>query len=301
MIEKRQHVIKAAHQLFIEKGFAATSIQDILDHSGISKGTFYNYFASKTELLIALFKSLSKQIELARNELLIEGDKSDIDLFVKQIELQLQMNRANKLFTLFEEVIVSNDPDLNQFMKKASLMSLRWVYLRFLDIFGESNKRFLLDCSISFLGILKSNIRYHSEDSTASFQQLVRYSVNRIARMVEELSQTNEVLFEPERLDSWLPRCKSKNQKYRKDLKEVVASLKASLPGSQETDKYKELLEFIKEEILGTNSPRKFLIETTLHTITGKKEDFRGKDLEKLVVLVESFLAQGTQKEDLSY
>ena len=57
MNDRKQHVIKMAHQLFIEKGFQATSIQDILDYSGISKGTFYNYFSSKSELLIAIFKT----------------------------------------------------------------------------------------------------------------------------------------------------------------------------------------------------------------------------------------------------
>ncbi|MFP3340850.1 TetR/AcrR family transcriptional regulator, partial [Micrococcus sp. SIMBA_131] len=58
MNDRKQHVIKMAHQLFIERGFQSTSIQDILEYSGISKGTFYNYFSSKNELLIALFKAL---------------------------------------------------------------------------------------------------------------------------------------------------------------------------------------------------------------------------------------------------
>ena len=42
MNDRKLHVVNMAHQLFIEKGFQATSIQDILDYSGISKGTFYN-------------------------------------------------------------------------------------------------------------------------------------------------------------------------------------------------------------------------------------------------------------------
>ncbi|MGA9287974.1 MAG: helix-turn-helix domain-containing protein, partial [Anaerobacillus sp.] len=63
MNDRKQHVIKMAHQLFIDRGFQATSIQDILDYSGISKGTFYNYFSSKNELLIALFKALYGSME----------------------------------------------------------------------------------------------------------------------------------------------------------------------------------------------------------------------------------------------
>ena len=66
MNDRKQHVIKMAHQLFIERGFQNTSIQDILEYSGISKGTFYNYFSSKNELLIALFKEIFKRIKKER-------------------------------------------------------------------------------------------------------------------------------------------------------------------------------------------------------------------------------------------
>lgn len=86
MKDRKQHVIKMAHQLFIDKGFQATSIQDILDYSGIAKGTFYNYFSSKNELLIALFTTLYKQMEKERNDLLIGQDPSDIEIFIKQME-----------------------------------------------------------------------------------------------------------------------------------------------------------------------------------------------------------------------
>ena len=71
MKDRKQHVIKTAHQLFIDKGYQSTSVQDILDSSGISKGTFYNYFTSKGELLIAIFKNLQLEIEKEKNEILI--------------------------------------------------------------------------------------------------------------------------------------------------------------------------------------------------------------------------------------
>lgn len=38
--------------LFEKKGFTETSIQDIVDSLGVTKGTFYYYFSSKEELLM---------------------------------------------------------------------------------------------------------------------------------------------------------------------------------------------------------------------------------------------------------
>ena len=89
MYERKQQVIQNAHQLFIEKGYQATSIQDILDRSGISKGTFYNYFSSKSELLKAVFISVNKDFEKERNELLIGENLADFEIFIKQIELRM--------------------------------------------------------------------------------------------------------------------------------------------------------------------------------------------------------------------
>ncbi|MES9741731.1 helix-turn-helix domain-containing protein, partial [Priestia megaterium] len=39
-------------QLFAQKGFKETSIQDIVNELNVTKGTFYYYFKSKQELLM---------------------------------------------------------------------------------------------------------------------------------------------------------------------------------------------------------------------------------------------------------
>lgn len=48
---RRDAIMRTAEKLFFEKGFAETSIQDILDALEISKGGFYHYFESKNALL----------------------------------------------------------------------------------------------------------------------------------------------------------------------------------------------------------------------------------------------------------
>ncbi|PLT31282.1 TetR/AcrR family transcriptional regulator [Peribacillus deserti] len=293
MKDRKQHVIKMAHQLFIEKGYQATSIQDILDHSGISKGTFYNYFSSKTELLIALFKSLFKQLEKERNDLLTGQDPANIDIFIKQIELQMRTNRTNKLISLFEEVIVSNDADLKQYMNQGHLKMLRWIYSRFIDIFGEDKKPCLLDCAIMFLGILKSTLRYDSltHDPNRSIHQVVRYSVERVAATVQEVSKTSEILFHAETLDNLLPPSQKNDQMYRQALHLTVADLKKDLP-DKDKDKYLELLDFVQDELLHTRSPRKFLIESALLSLKGNKVLCSKQELQKLAQLTADYFNQ---------
>ena len=46
----------AALQLFVEKGFAATRLDDVAAHAGVSKGTLYLYFDSKEALFRAVIE-----------------------------------------------------------------------------------------------------------------------------------------------------------------------------------------------------------------------------------------------------
>ncbi|OHD70897.1 MAG: hypothetical protein A2W19_08145 [Spirochaetes bacterium RBG_16_49_21] len=69
--ETRARVLDSAIALFNRKGFGNTSIQDIIDATGVKKGNLYFHFASKDDLCLSLlreagdrfFKYLSKSIK----------------------------------------------------------------------------------------------------------------------------------------------------------------------------------------------------------------------------------------------
>jgi AcrR family transcriptional regulator len=46
--------MNAAQQLFLDKGVVATTIEQITAAAGVAKGTFYLYFSSKDDVLVAL-------------------------------------------------------------------------------------------------------------------------------------------------------------------------------------------------------------------------------------------------------
>jgi AcrR family transcriptional regulator len=49
-------LLDAALELFVEKGFAATRVEEVAAHAGVSKGTLFLYFQSKEELLKAVVR-----------------------------------------------------------------------------------------------------------------------------------------------------------------------------------------------------------------------------------------------------
>jgi AcrR family transcriptional regulator len=52
---QRERLLRAAAQVFAQRGYASASSEAISRHAGMSKATFYEHFANKEECIIALF------------------------------------------------------------------------------------------------------------------------------------------------------------------------------------------------------------------------------------------------------
>ncbi|MGE8205008.1 TetR/AcrR family transcriptional regulator [Heyndrickxia sp. NPDC080065] len=296
MYERKQQVIQKAHQLFIEKGFQATSIQDILDYSGISKGTFYNYFPSKSELIKAVFLSIQNKYERERNELLIGENLDDIEVFVKQLDLMMQSNKKNKLFRLVEEVFVSNDSELKQFIKRFQLMHISWMYNRFLDLFGEEKKPYLLDCTIVFSGMLQQMLHYNFMDKGSKTQEIeiIRYCVDRLKKIVDDVSCSHVQLLKPNLLNIWLSNSSNNNDDFFNELLNSSTALKKTIAAVIENEnkrkKYLQLLDFIQEELINNKKPRLFLIESSLLSLNTCPHLQHTKELDNFQQLLSKYV-----------
>lgn len=51
-------VMRAAVELFSTQGYANTSVQQIVEAAGVTKGAMYHYFESKDDLLFGIYESL---------------------------------------------------------------------------------------------------------------------------------------------------------------------------------------------------------------------------------------------------
>jgi AcrR family transcriptional regulator len=60
----RQRIAEAAKQLFEQVGYEAATVQQIAERASVAKGTFFNYFASKEDLMMELQgESIIREIE----------------------------------------------------------------------------------------------------------------------------------------------------------------------------------------------------------------------------------------------
>ena len=90
----KSRIASAAWQLFYEKGYNGTTVDDIIELSGTSKGSFYYYFSTKDELLNTLSLILDDYYEELEKKM-----NPEMNSFSKLLYLNYEMH------TMMEEKI----------------------------------------------------------------------------------------------------------------------------------------------------------------------------------------------------
>lgn len=124
--QSRKKIIDAAEKLFAENGYAATSVQDILDALGMSKGGFYHYFDTKMELLTEVCarraeESYSRGVENVRS--MRGGPVEKLNAAVKLMNM-LDREGPSMLGTLTEMGMNGDDALI---MRKLRVTTMRLV------------------------------------------------------------------------------------------------------------------------------------------------------------------------------
>ncbi|MEN8154086.1 MAG: TetR/AcrR family transcriptional regulator [Acidobacteriota bacterium] len=102
--KKREAIIKAALEVFGEKGFSRTTINDIAERAGIGKGTIYEYFRDKNEIINNSFLYFQRIFEFDIQEILLSGENgfSKLKYIVKAIVKVLNGQYSKKLDLMFD-------------------------------------------------------------------------------------------------------------------------------------------------------------------------------------------------------
>jgi len=113
-----QELLAAALELFVDRGFAATRLEDVARAAGVSKGTLYLYFENKQELFKAVVRdSIVQAIGQAEDDLAAaEGMPSEL-LLREMLQRWWSQVGATKVAGLAKLMMAEcgNFPELAQF------------------------------------------------------------------------------------------------------------------------------------------------------------------------------------------
>ena len=112
-----QELLAAALDLFVERGFASTRLEDVAKRAGVSKGTLYLYFENKQELFKAVVRDNIVQSIGEAEDSMAASDSSSAELLRKVMMQWWEEFGATKLAGLTKLMLAeaNNFPELAQF------------------------------------------------------------------------------------------------------------------------------------------------------------------------------------------
>jgi TetR/AcrR family transcriptional repressor of nem operon len=99
-IAKRNEILDCAQRRIYTTGYTEMSIQDIITELGISKGAFYHYFTSKSDLLEALLERTSEQGMQVIVPIAYDANLSSLVKLEKLIQVGMQWKSTQKPFMM---------------------------------------------------------------------------------------------------------------------------------------------------------------------------------------------------------
>jgi len=77
--ERRTEILDAAQDLFLSRGYDTTTVNDLLNAVGISKGAFYHHFSAKEDVLQALVWRMAEQSLAALSPIIEREDLGPLE------------------------------------------------------------------------------------------------------------------------------------------------------------------------------------------------------------------------------
>ena len=136
--QKRKKIIDKAWELFAKNGYEETKVEDITKDLGISKGSFYTYFATKEELLYEVLGKIKKEvIENLENINVDQTPEKVLEDYVKA-----KMNHAVKILNNMKLKAVEKhliDPKLRIFFQELREKSTNFIKINIVEKFNSKN------------------------------------------------------------------------------------------------------------------------------------------------------------------
>ena len=106
---KREAVLKTAAQLFLEKSFGRTSMNDVADRLNITKPALYHYFNNKEDILLECYRLGVGLIEETLNEIADHGGNGlqKVEAFIQSYATVMTVNFGRCVMRLDEGDLTS--------------------------------------------------------------------------------------------------------------------------------------------------------------------------------------------------
>ncbi|WP_018932096.1 TetR/AcrR family transcriptional regulator [Gracilibacillus lacisalsi] len=253
-MDTKQHIMNTALILFSDHGFNETSVQQIAQKAGISKGGFYNYFSSKRDLMLEMIDEHHSKIINSTHQ--IDETNHNLAAYI-QHEMTAWMEHQPFIHVMLNEFQPKKDPQINKKMDELHVTLTQKHKEIFYLCYGDKIKPFLTDMVVILEGMLKEYLLYMFIQQTQfDVQQLSNWICHHIDSIVNNLHDMDPFLHE------------TQNETFESVLKDLKAAIKQKKLPNQ--DKLLEVVKKIEQEI-DNHSPYSITAEVSLHYLKGEE------------------------------
>jgi AcrR family transcriptional regulator len=182
---RRQEIILAAGKLFEKMGYAGTSVAAVIEKVGIAKGTFYHYFDSKQDVLIAMVDDIVKALELHYQDILVDEKMSSKDKLK-----ELLVGSKKKKIVHMGVMKVLHMPENRELQERLNVESINTLAPLIADVMvqGYENGEFKRKVSIANVQVVLSGIQFIMDSG------LFEWSKEEKKEYMQEIQKLSELL-----------------------------------------------------------------------------------------------------------
>lgn len=288
----KEKILQSAIRFFAEKGYQATSIQDIADDCSIAKGSIYKYYGSKEELYISILQKRQQAMidavenirkrELPRRETFLEEIAYQFNFF---IEHGYYISRDHN------ELPPANSDKIGSVIHQLQMNMFRYYQDILLRYYGDA----ISDWKWDVTAVLNGLIREYTFHVLFGFKPLVQkelavFIAERMDDLVQGLAQrsprpllTDELMEEYSMIN--LESLSDTQEIRRTALMDMIESIipDLSITNSRKKD-LSEVAVMLREEFIKEH-PRNFLIQALLRDLSSENElGFYTSQLQQLIL-----------------
>lgn len=275
----KEKILQSAIRLFAEKGYQATSIQDIVDDCSIAKGSIYKYYDSKEELYISILEKRQQDM-IDAVEKIRERKLPSRETFLEEIAYQLEffLKHGYYISRDHNELPPANSDKIGAVIHQLQLNMFRYYQDILIRHYGNAISEWKWDATAIFNGL----IREYTFHLLFGFKPLAQkeltvFIAERMDDLVEGLAQrpprpllTDELMKEYSMINL---EALTHTQKLRRAaLMDMIESIipDLSITNSRKKD-LAEVVVMLREEFT-KERPRNFLIQALLRDLSSENE-----------------------------
>lgn len=275
MKEKERLIMDTSMKLFARKGFSSTSIQEIANEAGISKGSFYLYFKSKEALLMAIFKHYYDTFH-SDLEQLKSNNLSPREQFIEQMVTQFSTFLGQKDFIIMHarESAIPFNKDIANIISNMRVEFLESIQQSLSAMYGEKLNDHLSSLTFLVQGISNSFLELLLLDKTTiDIYDLAHFILNRTDDLAQGLVNSDEKPLITKDAFKHILQCPLDSKQISKD--DVLQTLQNTKVECIDSGDLLITLEVLEEELQRDN-PRMPVIQGMLRNL---KEENKCKPL----------------------